>query len=155
MNILVSACLLGVNCRYDGTGSLHEGLKDKMEDYNLIPICPEQLGGMETPRHPSERVGDKVVSKAGKDVTHHFTRGANEALEIAKLYGCQYAILKERSPSCGYGQIYDGTFSGSLISGNGVTGELLMDHHIMVIGESKIKEMFNQFKEVYGYIKPR
>lgn len=147
MNILVSACLLGVNCRYDGTGTIHKELKDKIGDYNFIPVCPEQLGGMGTPRKPSERVGDKLISKAGKDVTHNFTRGAHEALKIAELYGCKYAILKERSPSCGYGEIYDGTFSGSLKPGNGVTAELLVNHNITVIGESKMKQLFEELQE--------
>ncbi|HHX59517.1 MAG TPA: DUF523 domain-containing protein [Epulopiscium sp.] len=146
MNILVSACMLGVSCRYDGTGMLQEVLKNKMGRYNFIPICPEQLGGMETPRQASERVGAKIISKVGEDVTHNFARGASETLKIAKLYGCDYAILKERSPSCGYGEIYDGTFSGGLTTGNGVTAELLENHKITVIGESKIEEMFRKFE---------
>lgn len=142
MNILVSGCLLGINCRYDGTGTLHEDLMDKLGEYNFIPVCPEQLGGLETPRQPSERAGNKIISKIGKDVTHHFARGAEETLRIARMYGCEYAILKERSPSCGYGEIYDGTFSGKLTTSNGVTAELLVDHNIIVIGESKINELF-------------
>lgn len=146
MNILVSACLLGVNCRYDGKGNLHKRLKVEMGNYNFIPVCPEQLGGLETPRQPSERVGDRLISKVGKDVTANFIQGANEALELAKLYQCEYAILKERSPSCGYGQIYDGTFTGRLTPGNGVTGELLVAHKIKVIGESGLEELFNAFK---------
>lgn len=143
MNILVSACLLGVNCRYDGTGNLDPRLKDKIEDYTFIPVCPEQLGGLTTPRESSERIGGKLVSKVGKDVTHNFTRGAEEALGLAKLYKCEYAILKERSPSCGYGEIYDGTFTGNLITGNGVTGELFTQNGIKVIGESKLKAFLN------------
>ncbi len=147
MNILVSACLLGVNCRYDGKGNLSQGLIESMNDYNLIPVCPEQLGGMETPRQPSERLGDKLISKDGQDVTHNFSKGAREALHIAKLYDCEYAILKERSPSCGFGEIYDGTFTGSLIPGNGVTGDLLSQNNITVIGESNLKELFTKLKE--------
>lgn len=142
MNILVSACLLGVNCRYDGTGSLDPRLQAKMDDYTFIPVCPEQLGGLKTPRDPSERIGDKLLSKTGKDVTDNFVRGAREALRVAKLYKCDYAILKERSPSCGYGEIYDGTFTGTLTSGNGVTGELFALNGIQVIGESKLNELF-------------
>ena len=141
MNILVSACLLGVNCRYDGTGELNKELKSKIGEHNLIPICPEQLGGMETPRNPSERVGDRFISVTGEDVTENFTRGAYETLKIAKLYGCSLAILKERSPSCGYGKIYDGTFSGTLTTGNGITAGLLATQGIRVIGESKIKTL--------------
>ena len=141
MNILVSACLLGVNCRYDGTGELNQELKSKMGQYNLIPVCPEQLGGMTTPRNPSERIEDKFISVTGEDVTSSFMKGANETLKIAKLYGCSLAILKERSPSCGYGQIYDGSFSGKLINGNGISAELLSANGIRVIGESKINNI--------------
>lgn len=166
MNILVSACLLGVNCRYDGTGTLNKILKEIIEDFNFIPVCPEQLGGMSTPREPSEIVGDELVSRLGKDVTHNFVRGAQETLQLAQLYDCQYAILKERSPSCGYGQIYDGTFTGSLTPGKGVTAKLLAGHNIKIIGESKIKQLFEEVvsagvgeltkkqAEGYGYIKP-
>lgn len=152
MNILVSACLLGINCKYNGENNLQEILKEKVGDYNFIPVCPEQLGGLGTPRQPSERLGDKILSKCGKDVTDNFTRGANEALDIAKLYGCKYAILKEKSPSCGYGQIYDGTFTGRLTYGNGVTSELLEKNNIKIIGESKLKDFLkergNNYEEI-------
>ena len=146
MNILVSACLLGLNCRYDGTGTLNQILKENIGDFNFIPVCPEQLGGMSTPREPSEIVGDRLVSRLGKDVTHHFVRGAKESLQLAQLYDCQYAILKERSPSCGYGEVYDGTFTGGLTPGKGVTAQLLASHHIKVIGESKIKQLFEELR---------
>lgn len=146
VNILVSACLLGVNCRYDGRGNLSKVLRPKIGDYQFIPVCPEQLGGLPTPRQPSERVGDKLISKTGIDVTRNFHRGADEALALAKLYGCEYAILKERSPSCGHGQIYDGTFTGTLTPGDGVTAALLVANNIKVIGESKVPEFLNQLK---------
>ena len=147
VNILVSACLLGVNCRYDGRGNLSKLLESKIGDDQFIPVCPEQLGGLPTPRQPSERVGDKLISKTGTDVSCNFHRGAEEALALAKLYGCEYAILKERSPSCGYGQIYDGTFTGTLTSGDGVTAALLVANNIKVIGESKLPEFFDQLKK--------
>lgn len=138
MNILVSACLLGVTCTYKGTSNEQEHiLKLLQEGHTLIPVCPEQLGGLPTPRPASERKGDKVESFLGVDVTDNFMRGAKEALRIAKLYDCKVAVLKERSPSCGSGQIYDGSFQGVLTNGDGVTAELLKQHGICVIGESK------------------
>ena len=115
-NILVSACLLGVCCRYDGKGNPNADVLSLLGrgDVTLIPVCPEQLGGMCTPRIPSERQDDRVVNRAGEDLTVCFQRGAEEALRIARLFGCRTAILKERSPSCGCGKIYDGSFSGSM-----------------------------------------
>ncbi|WP_367565281.1 DUF523 domain-containing protein [Lacrimispora sp.] len=146
-NILVSACLLGVNCRYDGGNGLQEGLMGLMDKYSLIPVCPEQLGGMETPREPAEQISSdtgeyskgRVVTCSGKDVTDSFFKGAEETLKLAALYGCKKAILKERSPSCGYGTVYDGTFSGTKIPGSGVTARLLAENEILVYGESKIE----------------
>lgn len=138
MNILVSACLLGLYCRYDGKEKMNEDILQLMEKHTLIPMCPEQLGGMETPRLPSERVGSYVQNSNGEDVTAYYERGAQQALKLARLYHCQYAILKERSPSCGKGQIYDGTFSGVLKEGNGITAALLEENGIQVIGESNI-----------------
>jgi len=114
------------------------------KDIQWIPICPEQLGGLCTPRLPSERIGDKVVNVEGMDVTAYFEKGAQQALKIAKLYGCRYAVLKERSPSCGKGTIYDGTFSGGLKDGNGVTAELFEKNGITIFGESNISELLKQ-----------
>lgn len=141
MNILVSACLLGVNVRYDGTSMLVPELTSLMKEHHLIPICPEILGGMETPREPAERIDDKVYTRNGMDVTGYYTKGANEVLKLAKLFDCNYAILKERSPSCGYGEIYDGTFAHKIVDGNGVLAELLAKEDIIVLGESRIKEL--------------
>lgn len=140
MNILVSACLLGVHCRYDGTGVLQKELERLAEEHNLIPVCPEIYGGLATPREPAERIGEKIVTCSGEDVTEQYTKGAEEILALAKFYNCQYAILKERSPSCGYGKIYDGTFSGTLVEGDGMTAQLLSRHGIQVFGESKIAQ---------------
>ena len=108
--ILISACLLGVRCRYDGGSKPQEPILRLMEKYTLIPVCPEQLGGLPTPRLPSERIGAQVVMKDGTDVTAAYRRGAEEALRLARLFGCRRAVLKERSPSCGSGTIYDGSF---------------------------------------------
>lgn len=146
MNILVSACLLGVNCRYDGKGQLIEPLLPLLKEHALIPICPEQLGGLPTPRIAAERIQDKVITKSGQDVTAAFTKGAEEALKLAKLYNCDLAILKERSPSCGAKQIYDGSFTGKLVEGMGVTATLLTQNGIHVIGESEIFTYFSNLK---------
>lgn len=146
--ILVSACLLGVNCRYDGKGGEKEEVLRLLEEYELVPVCPEQLGGMETPREPSEcQAADGAVSvrnKKGEDVTGFFEKGAEEALKIAKLFHCQYAVLKERSPSCGSGTIYDGTFTGAKVPGYGVAARLLTEHGIKVVGESRISDLITE-----------
>lgn len=140
MNILISGCLLGLKCRYDGKEKKLPEIEKLMKLYNLIPICPEQLGGLSTPRIPAERVKDRVITQAGADVTKEYQLGAKEALKIAKLYNCKKAILKEKSPSCGYGKIYDGTFSRNLTDGNGVTANLLIDNGIEIFGESEIEK---------------
>lgn len=137
MKILVSACLLGVRCRYDGKSKPHPAVERLMEQHTLIPVCGEILGGLPTPRVSAERQGARVVTADGRDVTAAYRRGAEEVLRLAKRYGCKAAILKERSPSCGSGRIYDGTFTGTLTDGWGVTAELLRDHGICVIGESE------------------
>lgn len=146
--ILVSACLLGVNCRYDGKNGKKEDILALMNQFHLIPICPEQLGGMKTPRPPAERTGKvSVMDQSGQDVTAFFKRGAMETLKIAEIYGCKRAILKERSPSCGHGSIYDGTFSRKTVPGSGVTAELLNENGINVIGESRIADLL-ETKEI-------
>lgn len=140
MNILVSSCLLGVQCRYDGTGKLVEEVEALKKNFNLIPVCPEIFGGLATPREPAEKVGDKILTKSGKDVTNYYHRGAQEVLKLAKMFDCHYAILKMRSPSCGHGDIYDGTFSGNLVTGNGILADLLEKNGIYVMGEEDIIE---------------
>ena len=137
-NILVSACLLGIGCRYDGKHKANPDVLALRERYNLIPVCPEIYGGLSTPRIPSERVGDKVMMKDGRDVTENYQRGAHEAIELCRIYGIRTAILKERSPSCGRGEIYDGSFTGALTARDGVTAELLIREGIRVLGESEI-----------------
>ena len=143
-NILISACLLGVCCRYDGESKPIMQTVALMERYHLIPVCPEQLGGLPTPREPSERQGDAFRTKSGADVTAQYRRGAEQALHLARLYGCRAAVLKERSPSCGSGEIYDGTFSGRLTPGDGVTAALLKENGIAVYGESEIEALLAQ-----------
>ena len=137
---LISACLLGAECKYSGgSNALSEDtLAALREKYELIPVCPECYGGLTTPRAPSERRGDKVVSKTGADVTDQFQRGAQTALHLAEIFGARLAIFKENSPSCGSGTIYDGTFTGTLTQGDGVTAALLKKHGITVIGENAL-----------------
>ena len=137
-SILVSACLLGVCCRYDGESKPNPAVIALREKYVLVPICPEVDGGLPTPRTPSERVEDKVLMRDGKDVTANYVSGAEQALEKAKLFGCTMAILKARSPSCGKGKIYDGSFSGTLTDRDGVCAELLMKNGIVVYTEEEI-----------------
>lgn len=131
--ILVSACLLGTNCKYSGGNNYSEEVMEYLKDYEIIPICPEQLGGLPTPRPASEIIGDKVINNEGTDVTSNYQKGAEEALKIAKLLGIKKALLKAKSPSCGNGKIYDGTFSGTLIDGDGITTKLLKENNIEVI----------------------
>lgn len=144
MNILISACLLGVRCRYDGAAKYDPRVEKLKEKHHLIPVCPEIYGGLPTPRDPSEKAGGQVLSRAGKDVTAAFRRGAEETLQMAKMFGCTIAILKERSPSCGSGTVYDGTFSGRIVNGDGVAAQMLKENGIRVIGESQIEAFLAQ-----------
>lgn len=143
MKLLVSACLLGVNCRYNAEPkALPDDLLSRLlERHSVVPVCPEQLGGLTTPREPSERQGARVVMRSGWDVTAAYARGAQEALRLARQFGCTAAVLKERSPSCGHGEIYDGTFTGTRTSGDGVTAALLLENGIAVYGESEIDQL--------------
>ena len=138
--VIISACLLGVDCKYDGGNNrMPEDTIEKLTGkYELIPVCPECYGGLTTPRTPSERLGDKVVSKTGADVTGQFHKGAAAALYLARLFDVKIAILKANSPSCGSGTIYDGTFTGTLVPGDGVTAELLKAHGIKIIDENAL-----------------
>ncbi len=141
VKILISACLLGENCRYDGKSKPCEAAKKLAEVVELIPVCPEGDGGLTVPREPSERVGDRVMARDGRDVTAQFVKGAEHALAMARKHGCRAALLKERSPSCGRDLIYDGSFSGTLTEGNGVAAALLMQNGIRVFGESEIEDL--------------
>lgn len=148
VKILVSSCLLGDNCKYNGQNNLNQKLINDLENFDIIPICPEVLGGLPTPRIPSEIIGDKVINKEGIDVTKNFLDGAKHSLYIAKELNIKYAILKSRSPSCGRGRIYDGSFSGKLISGNGITTNLLENYGIEVYSEEDYDVLLNKLKEL-------
>ena len=138
---LISACLLGVNCRYNGTSSQIKELEGLIDSGRLIPVCPEILGGLDTPREPCEIIAKdngivKVMSQSGLDCTSEFQEGAQKFLEIAKLCNVKKVILKANSPSCGSGFIYDGTFSSKLIEGHGLTSKLLIENNIKVYNET-------------------
>ena len=139
--LLVSACLLGENCKYSGGNNYCAAVEQLKERYELIPVCPERDGGLPTPRVPSERLGDRVINKIGEDVTAQFRRGAELALQTALENRCRIALLKERSPSCGCGVIYDGSFTGTVAEGDGVTAQLLKQHNISILGESRIEDL--------------
>ncbi len=129
---LVSACLAGERCRYNGLGFICPAVAAVVASGEAIAVCPEVLGGLPTPRLPAEIVAGRVVTVAGEDVTSAYQAGAQLALQIARQAGCRTAILKARSPSCGCGQIYDGSFSGQLIAGDGVFAALLKTAEIVV-----------------------
>jgi uncharacterized protein YbbK (DUF523 family) len=135
---LCSACLLGVKCRYNGKSALNKKVVSLLRSEVLIPVCPEQLGGLPTPREPAEIVGNRVFTISGRDVTENFIRGANETLRIAKLFNISEAVMKQGSPSCGFGRIYDGTFSGKTRKGEGVTATLLKKHGIKIVTEEDL-----------------
>lgn len=138
--ILVSACLIGCKCRYDGRDNTNENLQASFLEGKLLPICPEVLGGLSTPRPSCEIVNSlmgeaRVVTKDGIDVTDAFQLGAQKSLAIALASGCHVAILKSKSPSCGFEQIYDGSFNRVLKEGNGLTAALLASHGIKIYNE--------------------
>lgn len=146
--ILVSACLLGIDCKYNGSNNDNAKVKEYLKNKAFVIACPEQLGGLTTPRDPSEIVkcdkdgtineNYKIISNKYVDVTRNFIKGANETLKIAKIYNCKEAILKDGSPSCGSNFIYDGSFTGNKIIGEGVTAKLLRDNNIKVISENDL-----------------
>ena len=135
--IIVSACLANVRCRYDGAAKPCDEVVRLVAEGKAMPLCPEQLGGLPTPRAPAEIRGDRVIRRDGVDVTDEFKRGAQEALKLAKLVGAKTAILKARSPSCGSGKIYDGSFTGKLAEGDGVFAELCKNNGIDVRTEAE------------------
>ncbi len=144
--IIVSACLLGENCKYSGGNNKDEKVIALSQDFELIPVCPECFGGLPIPREPSEIKDGRVYSKSGKDLTDQFLTGAEHTLYIAQEKNCPAALLKENSPSCGFGKIYDGTFSGALCDGNGITADLLNKNGIAVFGESKVDKLVFLYK---------
>lgn len=136
--ILVSACLMGYECRYKGDGCKCEKVWELSKDNIVIPVCPEQLGGLSTPRLPAEIVDGKVIAQNGRDVTAEYNRGADFAVEIAKANNVDYCILKANSPSCGKGVIYDGSFSGAKTNGNGIAAQKLINAGFAVKTENEI-----------------
>ena len=139
----MSMCLLGEPCRYDGKsvpldGTIIEKLKEK---YTLVTVCPEQEGGLPTPRIPAERQGENVVRRDGVDVTAEYRKGAEVALSLCRRFGISIALMKAKSPSCGAGRIYDGTFSGTLTDGDGVTVSLLSGNGIKIFTENDVNSL--------------
>ena len=139
--LLISACLLGVSCRYDGKSKPVPGIEKLMEKYELIPVCAEIFGGLPTPRVAAEICGEKVLTSDGRDVTAEYIKGAEEVLRLGELFGCKKALLKEKSPSCGSGIIHNGKFDGGLCEGFGKTAELLLKNGYEIYGESQIDEL--------------
>lgn len=138
MVILVSNCLLGIECRYKGDSQKNDKVLEFLKGHTVIGVCPEVMGGLPIPRDPAEIVGDKLLTPKGKDVTKEYATGANLTLQIAKANKVDLCILKAKSPSCGTGKIYDGTFQGQLIDGNGVTSKLLQENGFKVITENDL-----------------
>lgn len=141
--LLISSCLLGTDCKYSGGNNRlpDEQLNRLKAKYRLIPVCPETAGGLTIPREPSERFGEKVISRSGEDVTAQFDKGAETAVSLAARFGCTAALLKENSPSCGSGRIYDGSFSGTRIDGYGVAAQKLREIGVNIFGESEIGKL--------------
>ncbi len=142
MRILLSACLLGVYCRYNGKAETNDELLRALREHELIPFCPEIHGGLPTPREPSEILGDRVLTVSGRDVTEEYRRGADEAVRLAKLLACDCAVMQDRSPSCGKGIIHNGLFDGGLAAGDGMAVRALLAAGIPVYSASEAPEKF-------------
>lgn len=136
--IIVSACLAGIYCRYNGETVSHPAILRLISEGDAIPFCPEAFGGLPTPRSPCEIRGDRVMDSDGVDRTAEFRRGAEEGLRLARLAGCTEAILKAYSPSCGFGVVYDGTFTSTRVPGNGLLADLLQKNGIAVRTEEDL-----------------
>lgn len=140
-SLLVSACLLGCRCKYSGGDNRCPQVLALRDRFHLVPVCPEQMGGLATPRPPAERLGDRVITREGADVTAQYAAGAQTAVRLARLLGCTQAVLKARSPSCGAGAIYDGTFTGTLVPGDGVTAAALQAAGVTVYTEEELDNL--------------
>lgn len=140
-SIIVSACLTGLNCRYNNTSARLDGLDSLKDKYNIIPVCPELLGGLSTPRKSVELINGKATDCNGADYTRQFLKGADKVLEIANKNKCRYAILKSNSPSCGSKTIYDGTFSGKIITGKGICAQILQQAGVSVFDETDFNKI--------------
>ncbi len=136
--------MLGLNTKYDGSNNYTEKVIKLSDKFILVPLCPEQLGGLPTPRLPAEISGGNVVNINGADVTENFLRGAKEALKFAKIYNVEKAILKDGSPSCGSNYIYNGTFSGIKTKGKGIAARLFLENGISVYSEKEIDKFLNE-----------
>jgi len=141
--VVVSACLLGLNTRYDGGNSLNRKLVQILKPFIVVPVCPEQLGGLGTPRPRSEILNGRVINEFGEDVTEYFKRGAFETLKVVRRVSPDLIILKSRSPSCGKYHIYDGSFTGKLVRGRGFTCSLLMEEGYVVYNEEEFLQLFS------------
>lgn len=140
----VSACLIGINSKYNGQNNYNEAVMNYLKDKEYVTICPEVLGGLSIPRIPSEIVGDKVFNKKKIDVTNCFTQGASIALELLKKENVEIIILKTNSPSCGYKKIYDGSFTNTLIAGNGIFAKLAIQNNFKIYTEKDIEALMNK-----------
>ena len=145
--ILVSACLLGTPCRFDGASKKYEDIEELRRKYDIIPFCPEVEGGLKTPRTPCEIRGGKVINKKGEDYTKAYMLGAEKALKLCKFLGIEVAILKENSPSCGTSKIHNGMFDGKLINGMGLTAKLLSANGIKCYSENTVLDFLVEEKE--------
>lgn len=141
--LLISACLAGENCKYSGGNNFigETALASLGDKYELVSVCPEVMGGLSVPRIPCERIGARVMNERGEDVTAQFKAGAELTADICERQGIKKALLKEKSPSCGSGRIYDGTFSHTVIAGDGVTAQRLCALGIVLYGESEIEKL--------------
>ncbi len=145
--ILVSACLLGEACRYDGKSKEVKGIIELSKYYDIIPICPEVMGGLSIPRYPAEIVDGRVINKKGNDVTRNYEEGAYWSTVVAKEKNIKLAVLKENSPSCGVKKIHDGKFTGKLIDGEGVTTKRLRRAGVKVINEDEALKLLEELKK--------
>ena len=150
IKVLISACLLGDNVKYSGGNNLTPELVTMLEKYNvkIVKICPVCFAGLPIPRVPSEIREDKVFSKDGRDITEEFLSGAEKTYQIAKRKQVDFAILKERSPSCGSSFIYDGSFSGKVIEGQGLTAKKLSKENIIIFSEENLEEIEKYLEEL-------
>ena len=150
IKVLISACLLGDNVKYSGGNNFTPELVTLLEKYNvkIIKICPECFAGLPIPRVPSEIREDKVFSKDGRDITEEFLSGAEKTYQVAKNKEIDFAILKERSPSCGSSFIYDGSFLGKVIQGQGLTTRRLNRENIVIFSEENLKEIEKYLQEL-------
>ena len=151
--LLVSACLLGAACRYDGKDNLKEEVRSLAEHFRLVAVCPEVLGGLAVPRNPSERQGERVVNNIGEDVTEAYQKGALEAWEYYQNFLCDAAVLKARSPSCGAGEIYDGSFTHTKIKRDGVAAELLKQKGVAVFTDEELPLLRKYFQSGAGALR--